>query len=116
MDGTAWSMCAVPNRAHQEVKGELFFQLKQWLKGKPCKVYDAPFDVLLPADPDDADDDVDTVVQPAILSSWKGAASWKALYCRGSSSMWLGPSPNWGDRAFDDCVCHRRSTPQTLVP
>ena len=64
IDGTAWSMCAAPSRAHQDLSAELLFQLKKWLKGKPCKVYDAPFDVLLPSNPEEADDEVDTVVQP----------------------------------------------------
>ncbi len=64
IDGTAWSMCAAPSRAHQDLSAELLFQLKKWLKGKTCKVYDAPFDVLLPLDPEEADDEVDTVVQP----------------------------------------------------
>jgi len=64
IDGTAWSMCAAPSRAHQDVSREMLRLISNWLKGKPCKVYDAPFDVLLPSDPEEADEDVDTVVQP----------------------------------------------------
>ena len=33
------------------------------LKGKSCKAYDAPFDVLLP----EADDEIETIVQPDIV-------------------------------------------------
>ena len=51
-----------PSRVHQEISGELFFQLKSFLKGKPCEVYAAPFDVRLNADGAD-----DTVVQPDLL-------------------------------------------------
>lgn len=51
-----------PNRRHQEISGELFAQLHTFLKGKPCKVYAAPFDVRLNADGAD-----DTVVQPDII-------------------------------------------------
>jgi Uma2 family endonuclease len=36
------------------------------LKGKPCEVYDAPFDVLLPK-ASEGDDEVDTVVPPDIV-------------------------------------------------
>jgi Uma2 family endonuclease len=67
IDGVAWNMCAAPNRAHQAVSGELYRQIANWLKGKPCRVYDAPFDVLLPAWAGQLDDEVDTVVQPDIV-------------------------------------------------
>ncbi|HCM25765.1 MAG: hypothetical protein A2Z99_04225 [Treponema sp. GWB1_62_6] len=67
IDGIAWNMCAAPSRAHQELSGELHLLLRSWLKGKPCRVYDAPFDVLLPANPDESDDEVDTVVQPDLV-------------------------------------------------
>ena len=40
-------MMASPSQRHQEVLGELYFQLKSFLKGKPCKVYPAPFGVRL---------------------------------------------------------------------
>ena len=47
---------------HQAIRGELHGQLWQFLKGKPCKVFSAPFDVRLNADSRD-----DTVVQPDLL-------------------------------------------------
>jgi Uma2 family endonuclease len=62
IDGEAYLMAAAPRRAHQRVCGELFAQFHAFLKGKPCQVYDAPFDVRL--DPYGADD---TVVQPDIV-------------------------------------------------
>ena len=37
-----------------------------YLEGKPCEVYEAPFDVLLPAG-DEQEDETDTVVQPDIV-------------------------------------------------
>lgn len=67
IDGVAYNMCAAPNRAHQRISGELFRNIANWLKGRPCRVYDAPFDVLLPAWPGQATDDIDTVVQPDIV-------------------------------------------------
>lgn len=62
MDGIAY-MLAAPGRRHQEVSGELFNQLKNFLRGKPCKAYVAPFDVRLHA----KGDHDDTVVQPDIV-------------------------------------------------
>jgi len=65
IDGVAYLMAA-PNRPHQEVVGEIFSQLKAFLKGKPCRVYVSPFDVLLPAFEGQDEDEVDTVVQPDV--------------------------------------------------
>ncbi|WP_407521027.1 Uma2 family endonuclease [Lacibacter sp. MH-610] len=55
-----------PNRKHQEVAGELFTQFKNYLKGKSCKVYVAPFDVRLPKRAETNDTNIYTVVQPDI--------------------------------------------------
>ena len=55
-----------PSRSHQEVVGELYFQIKLALEGGPCRTYAAPFDVRLPKD-GEADDHIDTVVQPDVL-------------------------------------------------
>ena len=55
-----------PSRSHQEFVGELHFQLKLALEGKACRIYVAPFDVRL-AKAGEADDEVDTVVQPDVL-------------------------------------------------
>jgi Uma2 family endonuclease len=54
-------MSPAPSRTHQGVSGNLHGQLFNFLKGKFCKVYAAPFDVRLDADKED-----DTVVQPDI--------------------------------------------------
>ena len=62
IDGVPYSMAA-PSVVHQEVSGELFVQLSNFLKGKPCKAFTAPFDVCLHAE-GDMDD---TVVQPDII-------------------------------------------------
>lgn len=55
-----------PSRAHQEIVGELYFQVRLALAGKPWRTYIAPFDVRLPKS-GEADDRVDTVLQPDIL-------------------------------------------------
>lgn len=55
-----------PSRPHQELAGELHFQIRLALEGKSCRVYMAPFDVRLPKG-GEADDRIDTVVQPDVL-------------------------------------------------
>jgi Uma2 family endonuclease len=64
IDGEAYAMAA-PGRAHQTVVGELFRQIANYLIGKPCRPFIAPFDVRLP-NREEADDEVTTVVQPDI--------------------------------------------------
>ena len=61
IDGVPYAMSA-PNRRHQEISGELFMQLREYLTGRSCKVYYAPFDVRL--NPFEEDD---TVVQPDLV-------------------------------------------------
>jgi hypothetical protein len=55
-----------PSRAHQEIVIELTRQVANALEGKPCRAYAAPFDVRLPK-ANEADDQIDTVVQPDVL-------------------------------------------------
>jgi Uma2 family endonuclease len=51
---------------HQGIVVELCRQVANALKGKPCRVYVAPFDVRLPR-ATEGDEEIDTVVQPDIL-------------------------------------------------
>ncbi len=62
--GEAWSMSPAPSRRHQAAAGEIFRQLANWLTDKPCSVFVAPFDVLLPDSASRDDEQVDSVVQP----------------------------------------------------
>ena len=59
-------MMAPPVRSHQKISGELFGQLHNYLKGKKCEVYAAPFAVRLFEQNDDYPEDVDTMVEPDI--------------------------------------------------
>ena len=61
IDGVPYMM-ASPTEPHQRIIGNLHYQLFDFLKGKPCRVYLSPFDVRLNAAGDD-----DDVVQPDIL-------------------------------------------------
>ena len=60
--GEAYAMSA-PNTYHQLILMELSRQIANYLIGKPCKVYPAPFDVRLFYEEDGSDD---TVVQPDV--------------------------------------------------
>lgn len=57
---------ASPSNVHQLISGELFRQLANYLVGKCCKVYSAPFDIRLFEEKDDSPEDVSVVVQPDI--------------------------------------------------
>ena len=59
-------MMSPPARIHQKVSGELFGQLRDYLKGKKCEVYHAPFAVRLFERNGDYPEDVDTLVEPDI--------------------------------------------------
>jgi len=65
INGVPYSMSPAPSRKHQDVSGELFNQIYSYLKGKPCKVYSAPFDVRLSAE-GESDEATTNVVQPDI--------------------------------------------------
>jgi Uma2 family endonuclease len=66
IDGEAVMMTPAPTPDHQDIAGELYFQLRTQLDGKPCRPFIAPVDVRLPRgnEPDAA---IDTVVQPDVL-------------------------------------------------
>jgi Uma2 family endonuclease len=66
IDGEVYSMAPAPSLTHQDVAGEIYRQLANALPGGPCRAYIAPVDVRLPTG-DEADDAVDTVVQPDVL-------------------------------------------------
>jgi Uma2 family endonuclease len=67
IDGVAYDMSPAPSRKHQELSREIGRLIADFLVGKPCRVYFAPFDVRLPRFPEEKDDDVETVVQPDIV-------------------------------------------------
>lgn len=56
-----------PSDTHQAISMELSRQLANYLVGKKCRVFSAPFDVRLFEKPGDRPGDVDTVVQPDLM-------------------------------------------------
>lgn len=66
IDGKLYDM-ASPTPAHQMILGELLGQIRDFLKGKPCKVISARLAVRLFEKDGDSPKDVDTVVEPDIM-------------------------------------------------
>ena len=64
IDGIPYLM-ASPSVAHQDILGELYYQLKTYLRGKRCRVFVAPLDVKLSGNPDDKKEY--NVVEPDIM-------------------------------------------------
>ena len=66
IDGEAFCMSPGPGVVHQSLLVELAAELRAYFKGKECRVYAAPFDVMLP-EGDEPEDEIDTVVQPDLM-------------------------------------------------
>jgi Uma2 family endonuclease len=86
IEGMAYAMAPAPTRRHQRLVGELFRAISDTLEHSTCEVNLAPFDVRLPKD-DEADDDIETVVQPD-LSVVCDPAKLDDKGCRGAPD-WL---------------------------
>lgn len=65
IDGVPY-MQATPSPEHQLVSGELFRQFANYLQGKPCNVYQAPFSVRLTKGDEKKDEDIKKVFEPDI--------------------------------------------------
>lgn len=65
ISGEAFLM-ATPSRIHQGICFEIGRQLGNYLEGKQCRVYPAPFAVRLFEQDGDTPEDVDTMVEPDI--------------------------------------------------
>ncbi len=63
--GRIFKMSPAPNRRHQQLTGDIFFEIRRFLAGQNCEVYVAPFDVRLPRKSKD-DNDIITVLQPDV--------------------------------------------------
>jgi len=63
--GRLFKMSPAPSRIHQKLSWEIARELADYLKGKSCEAYSAPFDVRLPRKSKD-DKQIITVVQPDI--------------------------------------------------
>jgi Uma2 family endonuclease len=83
IDGDTYMMFS-PTVPHQTISGELFVQFRNFLKGKPCRVFAAPLDVRLFPQEDQNDD---TVVQPDILVVCDESKLADNRSCRGAPDL-----------------------------
>lgn len=74
IDGRAYLMAPAPTLDHQDVAGEIFRQLANALVGRSCRAFIAPVDVRLPIGAE-ADEQVETVVQPDVAIFWDALAA-----------------------------------------
>lgn len=65
IDGTPY-MQAAPSPEHQLIAGELYRQIANYLQGKHCKAYLAPFCVRLPSMGEKQNEEIKNVVEPDI--------------------------------------------------
>jgi len=65
IDGVSY-MQEIPSPEHQEISMNLSTQISVYLKGKPCKVYAAPFSVRLIKGDEKEDEDIKNVFEPDI--------------------------------------------------
>lgn len=93
-------MMAPPSRTHQGAVTALVGQLYDYLKGKTCKVYAAPFAVRLFERDGDRPEDVDTLVEPDV-SVVCDASKLDDIGCKGAPDLVmevLSPSTARHDR------------------
>jgi Uma2 family endonuclease len=83
IDGNAYMMAA-PNVEHQGISMELSIQIGVFLRGKPCRVLAAPFDVRLFPRKDNRDD---TCVQPDLIVVCDKAQIDDGKACKGAPSL-----------------------------
>lgn len=91
---------STPSSRHQDISVELTRQFANYLEGKQCKVYHAPFGVRLFEQDGDTPEDVDTVVQPD-LSVVCDRGKIDKYGCKGAPDMVLeilSPSTQRHDR------------------
>ena len=66
INGMVYNMAPAPSVNHQRISRQLLLQIGIFLSDKPCEVFSAPLDVILPAT-DEEDEDSKNVVQPDIV-------------------------------------------------
>lgn len=97
LDGVRY-MQSAPSRIHQEISMELSTQFHIYLKGKPCRVFAAPFCVRLDVEKNDYD--IKNVVEPDITIVCD-SSKLDERGCKGSPNMIveiLSPSTGKKDR------------------
>lgn len=63
INGVPYNITPAPSRVHQRISRDLMLEIGNYLRGKKCEIYDAPFDVRLLTE-GKTDKDILDVVQP----------------------------------------------------
>ena len=66
IEGILYNMAPAPGERHQGVSSELHLEFGNYLRGKKCKVYHAPFDVAFP-EKEETFETATNVVQPDMV-------------------------------------------------
>lgn len=69
IDGRPFNLCPSPTRRHQDLVIEIGAQVHGQLRGGPCEVYVAPFDVRLP-EANEADEEIINVAGKRARLEW----------------------------------------------
>jgi len=106
-----------PRIIHQQLLLNLATQLHGWFQGKTCEPFIAPVDVLLRDYPDQAEDEVDTVIEPDLLVVYDpdlvkengvhGAPDWVLEI--------LSPSTTWRDQTEKRALYERHGVKEYWV-
>lgn len=67
IEGEAWDMSPAPGTDHQKVLREIFGRFYEYLQGKNCELFPAPFDVRFQEPNELSDEEILTVVQPDLV-------------------------------------------------
>jgi len=65
IEGEAYDMSPAPGITHQRVSRDISTMICNYLEGKKCEAFVAPFDVFLPKE-NDSEDQINTILQPDI--------------------------------------------------
>ena len=64
IDGVIYDMSPAPSTRHQKISTLLTIEIGSFLKGKPCDLFAAPFDVRFTKDENQQDQDIFITLQP----------------------------------------------------
>lgn len=83
INGEAYNMTPAPRTDHQLVSGELLRQFANYLIDKPCRIFAAPYDVML----DEDNNNSQNIVQPDLLVVCDKKKLDSGKYCLGAPDL-----------------------------
>jgi Uma2 family endonuclease len=112
IDGIVYAM-ASPAIRHQEISGELYGEIWGFLKGKPYRVFAAPFDVRLFPEAGKSDT---TVIQPDILVVCDSSKLSDRRSCKGAPDMIVEVMVNILDNGLYISKVYNDLVPSSVLP